>query len=203
MWNRKKTGDSKIPLKKKALIVVCGPSGAGKSTMIREMLSLYGPKVMATTVSYTTRPPRGEEMEGCDYHFVSEEQFLVLKEKHFFAEWAYVYNYYYATAVEQIEGHWAEGKAIIKDIDLQGADQIKKLYPQAMRVFISPPSVEELALRMHKRKENSMEELEVRIGQAKKEMEQIAQFDHHLENVDLQETIKKLKKVIDEYLKTV
>ena len=86
---------------------------------------------------------------------------------------------------------------------MQGADQIKKLYPQAMRVFISPPSVEELALRMHKRKENSMEELEVRIGQAKKEMEQIAQFDHHLENVDLQETIKKLKKVIDEYLKTV
>ena len=197
MWN------STIQYKKKAFIVMSGPSGAGKSTLIREILSLYGSKAMTTTVSYTTRPPRGEEQEGRDYHFVSKEQFLAFKERHFFAEWACVYNYYYATAVEQIEKCWAEGKAIIKDLDLQGADQIKKKYPQALRVFIAPPSVEELVHRVRKRKENSKEELEVRKEQALKEMKYGNHFEHYLANVDLQETIKKLKKVIDEYLKVV
>lgn len=158
---------------------------------------------MATTVSYTTRPPRGEEKEGRDYHFVSKERFLALKEQYFFAEWAYVYNYYYATAVEQIERYWAEDKAIIKDLDLRGADQIKKNYPQALRVFIAPPSVEELVHRVRKRQENSREELKVRIEQALNEMEHGNSFDHYLANVDIQETIKKLKKIIDKYLKTV
>ena len=86
---------------------------------------------------------------------------------------------------------------------MQGADQIKKKYPQALRVFIAPPSVEELVHRVRKRKENSKEELEVRKEQALKEMEYGNHFEHYLANVDLQETIKKLKKVIDEYLKVV
>ena len=86
---------------------------------------------------------------------------------------------------------------------MQGADQIKEKYPQALRVFIAPPSVEELTHRVLKRKENSQEELKLRTEKALKEMERGNSFDHYLSNIDIQETIKKLKKIIDEYLKAV
>ena len=190
-------------MKKKPLIVLSGPSGAGKSTIVKEILSLYGPEKMGTTISYTTRPPRGLEQEAREYHFVTEEEFLSLKKKDFFAEWAYVYNYYYGTAIEQIDRQWREGRAIIKDLDLQGADIIKKLYPHTLRVFIFPPSLEELIHRVYKRSENKGKDMEIRIKQARKEIEQSSQFDYQLKNVDLRETIKKLKKIVEEYLKKV
>ena len=175
----------------------------GKSTIVKKILSTYGPEKMGTTITYTTRPPRGSEQDGRDYYFVSEKNFVSLKEKNFFAEWACVYNYYYGTAVEQISHHWERGRAIIKDLDLKGADIIKKLYPQALRVFISPPSIEELIQRVHKRSENDKEDREVRIRQARKEMAQSSYYDYQLENVKLSETVKKLNKIIEEYLKKV
>ena len=190
-------------MKKQSFIVLSGPSGVGKSTIVKEILSLYGPEKIGTTISYTTRPRRGLEREACEYHFVTEEDFLSLKKKNFFAEWAYVYNYYYGTAIEQIDRHWREGRAIIKDLDLQGADLIKKLHPHTLRIFICPPSLEELSRRVYKRSENKEEDVEIRIKQAQREMEQSAQFDYQLKNVDLQETIEKLKKIIEEYLKRV
>ncbi len=189
--------------KKQPFIVISGPSGAGKSTIVKEILSLYGPKAMSTTVSYTTRPRRNSEKDGRDYHFVSEERFVSLKDMNFFAEWAYVYDNYYGTAVDQIEKHWREGRAIIKDFDLQGASSIRKLYPQVVRVFISPPSTEELVNRVRRRKENSAEDMKLRMEQAQKEMEQISRFDYHVENVDILGTVKKLEKIIEEYLKKV
>ena len=192
-----------MKVKKKPLIILSGPSGVGKSTMVKEILSIYGPKKMGTTITYTTRPPRGSEQEGRDYYFISEEKFVSLKLKNFFAEWAFVYNYYYGTALEQIDRHWKADRAIIKDFDLKGADTIKKLYPHTMRVFIFPPSIEELIHRVYKRSENKEEDIEVRIKQAEREMEQGSQFDHQLENINLPETVEKLKKVIEEYLKKV
>ena len=187
--------------REKPFVVLSGPSGVGKSTIVKEILSVYGPKMMGTTVSYTTRPRRGTERDSHSYYFVSEEKFLSLRDKNFFAEWACVYQNHYGTSIEQIEQHWREGRAIIKDFDLQGANAIKKLYPQTLRVFITPPSLEELANRVHKRKENNTADMMVRIREAKKEMEKISEFDYHLENADLQDTIKKLKKIIEEYLK--
>lgn len=188
-------------MKKNAFLVLSGPSGSGKSTIVKEVLSLYGPKIMGTTVSYTTRTLRGAEQEGKHYHFVSEKEFLSLKEKNFFAEWAYVYNHYYGTAIKQINQHWSKNRAIIKDFDLQGASAIKRLYPQALRIFISPPSVKELADRVRKRNENNMEEMKFRLEKAQQEMEQNVQFDYHLKNVNLNKTIEKITKIIDEYLK--
>ena len=186
---------------KKKIIVLSGPSGSGKSTIVKEILSLYGSRIMGKTISYTTRPLRGAEREGQDYHFVSEKKFLFLTQQNFFAEWAYVYNHYYGTAIEQITQHWNKGRAIIKDFDLQGANAIKKLYPQTLRIFISPPSQEELANRVRKRKENSAEDIERRMKQARKELEQSTQFDYCVENANLQATINQVKKIINQYLK--
>ncbi len=185
------------------LILVSGPSGAGKSTVVKEIFSLYGPKMMAVPVSYTTRPRRGVEKEAVDYYFVSRERFLSLKDKGFFAEWACVYKHYYGTALEQLEKHWQKGLVLIKDFDLQGVSALKKLYPQALRVFIAPPSVEELINRVRKRRENSDEDIQLRIQQAQKEMERGASFEHYVENTDLQKTLEKMKKIIETYLKTI
>ena len=190
-------------LKERAFIVISGPSGTGKSTIVREILSFYGSDKMGKTVSYTSRLPRGSEREGCEYHFVSKKQFSLLKEQSFFAEWACVYGHYYGTAIEQINQLWNKGKAIIKDFDLQGAEAIKKLYPQTLRVFIHPPSLEELESRVYNRKENEKEDMEMRMKQAKVEIQQASLFDYQLKNVNLSETVGKLKKIIEKYLKKV
>ena len=158
---------------------------------------------MAIPVSYTTRPRRGTEKEAVDYHFVSRERFLLLKDKGFFAEWAYVYKHYYGTSLEQLEQYWKKGLALIKDFDLQGVSALKKLYPQALRVFIAPPSVEELINRVRKRQENSDEDIQLRLQQAQKEMEHGACFEHYVENRELQKTIEKVKKIIEKHLKTI
>ncbi len=185
---------------KKALLVLTGPSGAGKSTLVQKLLSLYGPNIMGKTVSYTTRPPRGAEKLGQDYHFVSEKHFLSLREKGFFVEWSHVYGNYYATAKEELEKQWKEGKAIVKDFDLRGAKALKKIYPDSLIVFVSPPSLEELSRRLSRRKENRSKDMQVRIQQAKKEMQQSDDFDLKIKNTDLTTTTQSLKKIMDQYL---
>ena len=188
---------------KKPLVIISGPSGVGKSTIVKEILSFYGPEKMGTTITYTTRSPRSAEKHGREYYFVSEEEFISLKEKNVLAEWTYIYNHYYGTAIEQMNSLWEEGKVIIKDFDLKGAMAIKTLYPQTLRIFISPPSVEELIQRVQKRSENPEKDMEVRIRQAKQEMEESSYFDYSLENNDLSTTIEKLKKIIEEYMKKI
>ena len=188
---------------KNPLVIISGPSGVGKSTIVKEILSFYGPEKMGTTITYTTRSPRGAEKHGREYYFVSEEEFISLKEKNVLAEWTYIYNHYYGTAIEQMNSLWEEGKVIIKDFDLKGAMAIKTLYPQTLRIFISPPSVEELIQRVQKRSENPEKDMEVRIHQAKQEMEESSYFDYSLENNDLSTTIEKLKKIIEEYMKKI
>ena len=190
-------------LKEQAFIVISGPSGTGKSTIVREILSFYGLERMGTTVSYTSRLPRRSEQEGREYHFISREQFLQLKEKNFFAEWTYVYEHYYGTAIEQINQLWSEGKIIIKDFDLQGAEALKKMYPQTLRVFIHPPSLKELENRVYHRKENEKKDIKIRMEQATVEIQQASLFDYQLKNTNLSKTVERLKKIIEEYLKKV
>lgn len=190
-------------LKGQAFIVISGPSGTGKSTIVREILSFYGLERMGTTVSYTSRLPRKSEQEGREYHFISREQFLQLKKKKFFAEWTYVYEHYYGTAIEQINQLWNEGKIIIKDFDLQGAEALKKMYPQILRVFIHPPSLKELENRVYHRKENEKKDIKLRMEQAKVEIQQASLFDYQLKNTNLSKTVERLKKIIEEYLEKV
>ena len=242
-----------------SLIVLTGPSGVGKSTLVQKLLTLYGPQILKSLVSYTTRPQRGTEKEGVDYHFLSEKTFLSLKDQGFFLEWSYVYGNYYATAKEAIypkqagfmpyqkrkslkhlkqetaspngvnipKGHgfsvprtskylgllssisgifkcnWYKHgtKAIIKDFDLRGARNLKKLYPSSLVVFIAPPSLEELSRRLLKRRENQPKDIQTRIQQAKEELKQAGDFDHEVKNQDLEQATQALKQIIDPYLK--
>ena len=182
------------------IVVLTGPSGVGKSTLVRKLLSHYGPNTLKTTVSYTTRPRRGTEKQGVEYYFVSRENFLSLRQQKFFVEWSYVYENYYATAKEELEKHWKAGRAIIKDFDLRGAYSLKKLYPQALVVFIAPPSLKELNRRLQKRQENHPQDIHLRIQQAKEELKQASQFDQEIINKNLKQTITDLKHLIDPYL---
>ena len=155
---------------------------------------------MGVLISYTTRPLRGTEQNGKEYFFISEEEFLALKQKGFFVEWATVYTHYYGTSAEQIQQHEKEGRIIIKDFDLQGAEQIKKLYPSAVTVFIAPPSVEELLRRVKSRRENTPQEIQIRMEQVQWEMDQSPHFDYVLKNSQLEKTVEQLKKIIDSFL---
>ncbi len=184
----------------KPFIVLSGPSGSGKSTLLKRVLELYGSDKLRTTVSYTTRPPRGREKDSKDYYYVSEKRFLELAEQNFFMEWARVYEHYYGTAMDQVLSHWQQECAIIKDCDLQGAENIKKCFPQALRVFIQPPSLLTLKNRVSKREENTDKEMNIRIKAAEEEMKQAHSFDYQIVNEDLLETVNKLKIIIDNYI---
>ena len=189
--------------KKKAVkpfIVLSGPSGSGKSTLLKRILELYGPDKIRTTISYTTRPPRGREKDSKDYYYVSEERFLELTKQNFFVEWARVYGHYYGTAMDQVLSHWRQGCAIIKDCDLQGAGNIKKCFPQALRIFVQVPSLLTLKDRVSKREENTDKEMNIRIKAAEEELKQAHSFDYQIVNENLLETIDKLKKIIDNYI---
>ena len=184
---------------KKPIVVLAGPSGCGKSTLLKELLRLYGTRASAT-VSYTTRRLRGQERDSKDYHYVSQEKFKDLVKKNFFVEWACVYGCYYGTSRAQLLEHWRKGRMIIKDYDLQGADLIKKHFPQALRIFILPPSLSALKQRISQRKENTPQEIQQRLKAAKEEILRASQFDCQIANINLKETTKKLKQVIDKYV---
>ena len=180
-----------------SFIVLSGPSGSGKSTLLKQALDFYGPDKLRTTVSHTTRPPRGREKDSKDYYYVSEERFLELIKQKFFMEWAVVYGHHYGTAMDQVLSHWQQGCAIIKDCDLQGAGSIKKCFPQAVRVFITVPSLQVLKERVSKREENTDTEMSVRIKAAEEEIKQASRFEHQIINEDISKSLEKLKKIID------
>ena len=189
----------------KTFIVLSGPSGVGKSTLIKEALSFFGPEKLGSTVSYTTRNRRNGEAEGKDYHFVSHDEFEKLKDNDFFAEWACVYNHYYGTPLNQIYKFWNENKVIIKDLDLLGAELIKKRFPSTLGVFVLPPSLDTLIERIRKRQHNNggeKEDMVIRRKQACKEIQQASDFDYQLVNKNFSETFEKLKKIIETYIKS-
>ena len=127
------------------LFVVSGPSGAGKGTVVRETLRRR-PDV-ALSVSATTRPARAGERNGVDYHFVSPTEFLAQRDMGEFLEWAEVYGNFYGTPRAQVEAALAAGRDVISELDIQGATAVKRKVPDAVLVFIEPPSLDELFLR--------------------------------------------------------
>lgn len=188
-------------LNKQFFIIISGPSGVGKTTIVKNILSFYGSQKMETIISHTTRPLRGKEQNAKEYYFITKKQFIELQQKKAFAEWAFVYGNYYGTSKKQILQHWDQGKIIIKDLDLQGAQSMKQLYPQSLSVFIAPPSIKELSHRITKRKENQLKDIQIRTQQAKAEIKKTDDFDYTIKNIDLQKTTEKLKKIIEEYIK--
>lgn len=176
------------------IIVVSAPSGTGKTTLCQK-LAEKNKKVMFS-ISYTTRSPRPEEKNGKDYFFITWEEFLKKREEGFFAEWAEVHHALYGTSRESLDGAINRGKDIVLTIDTQGAFQIKEKYPEAISVFVFPPTFEDLKKRLRKRKTESEEEIEKRLRQAKKEIEISGSYDYTITNRTLEEALHELEAIL-------
>lgn len=180
-------------MKKGLLFVLSGPSGVGKDTLLKELLKTD--LKITKCVTYTTRPPRPGEVDGLDYKFVSLAEFEELKKNNAFLEWAEVGGNLYATPKDFVEKKLREGEDVILKIDVQGAMRVKELFPEAILIFIAPPSLEVLGERMRKRG-SPEEEIKRRLQIASREMEMSKNYQFVLVNNDLEETLQKLYELI-------
>jgi guanylate kinase len=176
------------------LVVVSAPSGCGKTTMVRRLLMTEAE--LAYSVSYTTRPPRTGEREGVDYHFVSRETFEEMARAGAFAEWAEVHGSRYATSARQIESVLSAGGDILCDIDVQGAARLKERYPEAVLVFVLPPSMEELRRRLSTRNTERPEDAERRLNASREEISRAGAYDYFIVNDELDEAVERLRNVV-------
>jgi guanylate kinase len=177
------------------LLVITAPSGTGKTTIYRRVLERDPSLVFS--VSYTTRPKRSQEVEGVDYFFVDERTFDRLMADGKFLEWAVVHKDRYGTEKKQVEEVIARGCICILDLDVQGALNVKRLYPDSVTVFIRPPSLEELEKRLKSRGTEVDEEIDVRLGNAKKELEYAGNFQYIIVNDRVENAVKELEKIIE------
>jgi len=176
------------------LIVVSAPSGAGKTTLCREV-RLCLPD-LAYSVSYTTRPPRPGEVDGTDFHFVTEPAFEALRTAGALAEWAQVHGNLYGTHAGTLERALAEGRDILLDIDTQGARQLRARYPTAVLVFIIAPSMAELEQRLRERRSDPEREIRRRLDRAREEVPLWREYDYLIVNRDVKEATEHLAAVI-------
>ena len=176
------------------LFVVAAPSGAGKSSLVKALLELDAH--LAVSVSHTTRPPRGQEVDGREYHFVDEPTFRAMIQRGEFVEWAEVHGHLYGTSRPAIEQRLAAGDDVVLEIDWQGALQIKRLFPHAVLIFILPPSWDELRLRLERRGEDDAETIEQRMANARIEVSKAVQFDFVIINALFETALFDLKAIV-------
>ena len=174
--------------------VVAAPSGAGKSSLVKALMELDA--AVRPSVSHTTRPPRGQEKDGREYHFVSDAAFDALIQNEAFLEWATVHGHRYGTSRESIEQRIAQGADVVLEIDYQGALQIKKIFANAVLIFILPPSWDELRSRLQNRGEDSPHVIETRIKNAAHEMSQAPKFDFVIINELFERALFDLKAIV-------
>lgn len=179
------------------IFVISAPSGAGKTTLCNLVREYCGD--LTYSVSYTTRAPRPGETDGRDYYFISAETFRQGIEKGRWAEWANVHGNYYGTSAEWISRSLATGCDILMDIDVQGARQIVAHFPQAVTIFIMPPSIEELRRRILKRGGDDPATVELRLANAQGEIEQKDFYRHILVNDRLPEAMAALIELLQGY----
>ena len=181
--------------RKGRLFVVTAPSGAGKTSLIdavmREDASLK------ISVSYTTRAPRPGEKEGVDYHFVDEPTFRAMRERGEFLESAEVHGNHYGTAKRVILDAVAKGEDLILEIDWQGAQQVRRLYPDCVGIFILPPSIEELERRMRSRGQDAEAVIRRRLANAKEELAHAGEFKYAIINKDFETAKRELASIIE------
>jgi guanylate kinase len=176
------------------LVVVSSPSGGGKGTLIRRVLKTV--PNLGYSVSFTTRPAREGEVNGRHYHFVSVSEFQAMIEAGEFLEWAHVHNHLYGTGRGQVARELAEGHDIILEIDVQGAESVRASIPNAVSVFILPPSYEVLRERLTSRGSEAPQELALRLGNARGEVLQYSEFDYVLINDDADRAATQLAAII-------
>ncbi len=180
---------------KAGLYVISGPSGVGKSTITREVIRRC--EDVYLSVSATTRPKSEQEVHGRDYWFISREEFEHGIEQGRFLEWAEVYGNLYGTPRDKVEQRLEHGGNVLLEIDVQGGRQIKQARPDAVLIFIMPPSPEQLAERMYKRGRDEKEVASVRLGGAEKEIEQAkGWYDKWVVNDDLEKAINEVIDIV-------
>ncbi|MGV6829774.1 MAG: guanylate kinase [Flavobacteriales bacterium] len=184
------------------LIVFSAPSGSGKTTIVQHLLKQEKLN-LAFSISATSRKPRPEEKDGKDYYFINLKEFKNHIKAHDFLEWEEVYrDNFYGTLKTEIERIWAMGKNVIFDIDVVGGLRIKKKFPdQTLAVFVKPPSVDELKIRLKKRKTESEEKINMRIAKASVEMATAPQFDFIIENDNLEKALKEATSLVFNFIK--
>jgi guanylate kinase len=181
-------------LNKGKLFVITAPSGAGKTSLI-EALTRDDPS-LRLSISYTTRPPRPGEKDGVDYHSIDDAAFLAMRGRGEFLESAEVHGYRYGTSKRVISEALARGEDLILEIDWQGAQQVRRIYPGCVGVFILPPSVDELERRMRSRGQDSAEVIRRRLDNAREELTHAHEFEYRIINKDFDTARRELAQVI-------
>lgn len=172
------------------LFIVSAPSGAGKTTLVK--LLMEHDLAIRHSVSYTTRAPRPAEVNGRDYRFIDIQTFLAMRERGDFLEWAEVHGNFYGTSRSWLEDEMRAGRDTLLEIDWQGAQQVRALLPEAVSIFIVPPSIEELERRLRGRGQDSEEVIQRRVAAALGELRHVNEFDFVIINKDLQEALRDL-----------
>ena len=183
------------------LIVFSAPSGSGKTTIVRYLLAQEELK-LDFSISATSREPRGNEVNGKDYYFLSLEDFKKKIKNDEFLEWEEVYrDNFYGTLKSEVERIWAKGKNVIFDIDVVGGLDIKNIYPEkTLAVFVKPPSIEELKIRLKKRQTESSDKINMRVAKASIELATAPQFDHIIINNDLNTALEEAYTLVSDFV---
>jgi guanylate kinase len=176
------------------IFVVSGPSGSGKSTLIREVRRKV--PSLGYSISHTSRPPRGQEKNGVEYHFVSKENFRKMIEKGEFVEWAEVYQDLYGTSIASLRSQITMGLDVIMDIDVQGAKNIKDHFKDAILIYVLPPSMEILEKRLRDRGTDDEKAIETRLKKAGKEIKNCVSYDYLVFNDQIDQAVEELKSIL-------
>jgi len=180
------------------LIVVSAPSGGGKTSLIKALLKDFDEVDILLGVSFTTRKARSKEKNGQSYYFISKEEFQKKMDEGDFLESAEVFGNYYGTSKEWVSNKLSKGHDVMLELDWQGALQVKKSYPEAITVFVLPPSINELEVRLKKRRQDSKETISKRISFAKQEIQKSNKFDVLILNNSFKDALNDLKQVVTE-----
>lgn len=183
------------------LLIFSAPSGSGKTTIVRHLLKQPDLN-LAFSVSATSRPRRGDEEEGVNYYYMTSEEFIQKIKNEEFLEWEEVYrDNFYGTLKSEVERLWAEGKNVIFDIDVAGGLRIKRKFPeQTLAVFVKPPSIDELKIRLKKRSTESDDKINMRIAKASVEMATEPLFDTVIKNYKLKEALEEAHRLVAKFV---
>jgi guanylate kinase len=177
------------------LIIVSGPSGSGKSTVI-DLLLRNQQAPLRKSVSATTRPPRPYEVDGTHYYFWTRERFLAEREAGAFLEWAEVHGNYYGTLRSEVDVYRDRGEGVVLDIDVQGADQVRRCCPDCVTVFLQASSWEDYEERLRRRGTEDQATIERRLARARQELARAKDYDFEVINDDLEDAVKQLNDIV-------
>ncbi|MBM4258605.1 MAG: guanylate kinase [Deltaproteobacteria bacterium] len=177
------------------LFFLSAPSGAGKTTLSEQLLQRI--PNLSPSISYTTRQPRAGEVDGREYHFVSEAEFMRLRQRQAFAEWARVHDFFYGTARAPLEEALVHGSDLLLDIDVQGVQQLKPQFPGAtVAIFLLPPSWDELERRLRNRGTDSAEVIARRLARAHTEAQELSMYDYWVVNDQIERAIATVHAIV-------